>query len=337
MTLLFCDSFDHYASGALMAKGYVNLGANGSIGPYGRHGTNGIAFGSNYGMICPVAGAPASVVVGIACKATNTTTSRMLALVDGATSQVDIYYGVFGDIYVTRNGTELARTAPGLIVEGAYNYVEIKATIDPVAGAVVVRLNGITVINLAGVNTRATATSQVTGLYLGGSNFGNRTYWYDDLYICNTAGARNNDFLGDVRVQAILPDGAGNYAQWDGLVGAATHWQAQNQNPPDDDATYVSDSLAIPGHLDSYTLGNVIPTSGIVPAVQVSAWTRKDDAGVRTIATMVRSGAADAVGANVNLANTYGFVTQVYELDPAAAAWTIAKVNALEAGVKAVA
>lgn len=331
MTLLFCDSFDDRT--VMHAKRWQ--AGSGTIGAYGRNGTAGMQAGGG-GNWLPVPSAPATIVVGTALQLKNANPVMVLWLRDGATTQVSLQVDSFGRLIVYRNGVELARTAVGLVMVGAYNYLELKATIDPAVGVVVVRLNGNVVMNLAGQNTRATANSWVDNVLVGADG-GNCVMWLDDLYVCDSLGAVNNNFLGDVRVQAILPNGAGAYTQWDGLVGAATHWQAQASNPPDDDASYVSDSLAIPGHLDSYALGNVTPTSGTVPAVQVSAYTRKDDAGIRTLATMVRSGAVDAVGANVNLGNAYIDLTQVYELDPGGAAWTIATVNALEAGVKAVA
>lgn len=342
MTLLFADSFDHYTT-MPNVKGWtqtVQAPGPGAIGAFGRNGTNGYRVVPSQGVWQVVPGSPASLVMGCAMRTSGLPGDwTVLAFWDSGTIQVDVRVSVLGALKITRNGTVLATSAVGLIVPNQYNYLEMKATIDPAAGSVTVKLNGNVAVSVAGVNTRATGVSQITHASLVGTatGSGGQNVDIDDVYICNTAGVRNNDFLGDVRVQAVLPTGVGNYTQWDGVTGAATHWQAQNQNPPDDDATYASDSLAVAGHLDSYAMGDVTPTSGTVAAVQVSAWARKDDAGVRTLATMVRSAAVDAVGASVNIVNTYAYLTQVYETDPGGAAWTIASVNGAEAGVKAVA
>ena len=345
MTLLFADSFDHYTA-MPNVKGWVPsvLGPSGNatIGAFGRNGTNGLRCGDfRSGNSQPLPTQPTTLTVGAAVKVGQLPGASviLMALSDAGTPQVELRVDLSGRLIVTNNGTVRGQSAIATIVAGQYAYIELQAKIDNAAGTAVVKLNGNTLLNLAGIKTQTSANAWATHLTLCGVNLGivNGPIDFDDLYVTDTNGVRNQGFLGDVRIQAVLPTGAGNYTQWDGLTGAATHWQAQNQNPPDDDATYVSDSLAVPGHLDSYAMGDVTPTSGTVAAVQVSAWARKDDAGVRTLATMVRSAAVDAVGGNVNLGNTYNYVTQVYETDPGGAAWTIASVNGAEAGVKAVA
>ena len=340
MTLLFCDSFDHYTT-MPNVKGWVIYSNSPSIGAYGRNGTNGLhCTDKGYGAMQPLPSLPAAVIVGVAFRAAGLPGVPLLSLMDTGTVQMGLTLTTNGALQVTRGtGTVLGTTGIGIIAPNAYNYIEMQASISTSVGAVTVRLNGNVVLTLTNQNTQSSGAAQVTHVALCGTaaGFGGVAYDYDDLYICDTNGARNNTFLGDVRVQAVLPTGAGNYTQWDGLTGAATHWQAQSQNPPDDDTSYVSDTLGTPGHIDSYAMADLIPTSGTVPAVQVSAWARKDDGGGRTLSPMVRSAAVDGLGAAQSLVTTYGYITSVFEQNPSAGAWTIALVNAAEAGVKAVA
>ncbi|MGH2512941.1 MAG: hypothetical protein ACRDGQ_09660, partial [Candidatus Limnocylindrales bacterium] len=309
MTLLFVDSFDHYTT-VPGDKGWVtppNSSGNGSIGAFGRNGTNGFQCGnSRKGDIQVVPSAPATITVGVAVNVAGLADAQiLLSLWDGSTEQILLQAMALGSLQALRSSNAiLGTTPPGVLQPGHWTYIELQSKIDPAAGTVVVKVNGTTVLNLAGINTRQSATSEVNGVGLCGMNEGSDAgvVNFDDLYIADTLGAINNGFLGDVRIVALLPNGAGNYTEWDGLTGAATHWQAVSENPPNDDTSYVSDTLAIPGHRDTYTLADLpAAIAGTVPAVQAIAYARKDDAGVRTIATMVRSAAADATGADVNL------------------------------------
>jgi hypothetical protein len=344
MTLLFCDSFDHYTSVA--AKWPIATGTFQGIGAFGRNGSNGLRcgavsrpngqrrnLGANYGTL--IAG-HAAKPNGIADMG-----RAWLVLYDAGIPQVSLGMdGATGRIRVWRGDTgAVIGTGASSWPNGVFRYVEVKVVFHPTAGSVTVRVDGNADLTLAGINTAPSgnAYANQVGWREAGPSANGPSADIDDFYLCDTGGAVNNDFLGDVRVQAVLPAGAGTYTEWDGVTGSATHWQAQAQNPPDDDASYVSDSLAVAGHRDTYAMGDVTPTSGTVAGVQVSAWARKDDAGVRTLATMVRSGGADAAGATVSLQTGYAFVTQMFETDPGGAAWTIATVNGSEAGVKAVA
>lgn len=337
MTLMFVDSFDHYATAHLLQKW---TSGGGTIGAFGRNGTNGWeAINEATSLTLGLPTPPAVAIAGVYCNPLalgQTGDPALLAFWQAGVEQIGVRLnGTTGVLYVTRNGATIGTTTY-VAHKGVGFHLELKVLFALGAtGTVDVRVNGAAVLSLAAVVTAPSGAASADQVTLRGLRFGGARF--DDFYLANGLGAVNNDFLGDVRIQAILPDAPGFYTEWDGVTGAATHWQAVNQATPDDDASYVSDTLGVAGHRDTYGLGNVTPTTGTVPGVQVTARARKDDAGVRTIATMVRSAAVDAVGANVNLGDAYGFVSQIFELDPAAAAWTIAKINALEAGQKAVA
>ena len=85
-------------------------------------------------------------------------------------------------------------------------------------------------------------------------------------------------------------------------------------------------------------MANATPSAGVVKAVGIHLFARKDDGGVRTIAPVVREAGVNYVGGNQNLGASYVYVTQYYEKNPATAAdWTLTEVNADEFGVKEVA
>jgi len=82
---------------------------------------------------------------------------------------------------------------------------------------------------------------------------------------------------------------------------------------------------------------NLSTTGGSVFAVQTVLAARKDDAGVRQIAPVIRQSTTDYDGTTVTLSSTYDQYRQIYPQDPTATNWTIANVNADEFGVKTIA
>ncbi len=331
--LLQVDGFDHYTTPLQgNAKGWFYNGS--STGGAGRFG--GLCFNTGNGMMRSFPAALATAVVGVAFQTPTIVARQVLALVDGGIGSAQLSVGInnLGGLVVTGAGV-LATSNANLVKAGTWNYLELKATISNAAGAYAVRLNGGAVPGIpdaAGVNTRgSTANNQATGYTLGNG----AGILVDDCYAADTTGAANNTFLGDVRVSTIMPSGPGNYTQWATLVGAATHWQAVADSPPDGDTSYVADLT--PGHLDSYAFGNLPSVSGTVPGVVVDVYARKDDGNLRQVAAMARSAGVDKIGATQTITASYAFYTEVMETDPSGAAWTIGAVNGAEFGVEEVA
>jgi hypothetical protein len=84
---------------------------------------------------------------------------------------------------------------------------------------------------------------------------------------------------------------------------------------------------------------NLSMATGTVFAVQTNLIARKDDAGLRTIAPVIRTGGTDYAGTTTAaLGASYLDYTQLYDRqDPVAADWSVTTVNGMEVGVKEVA
>lgn len=338
--LLFCDSFDHYATADVGLKWTVPGPQGGlTIGAFGRNSTNGMHCQNDNGG--PRKALPASVatlVAGVAFRPQQFgANTRVISFIDGSTEQIELWFNALQKLEVRRGATLLA-TSTTVLSLATYYYLEFKATIHPSAGAYEVRINNIAeaALTASGVNTRSSANSTADSVAVCVGQFtAQGTGWdFDDFYVCDTSGAQNNDFLGDIRVQYIAPTGAGATTQFTPSTGA--NWQNVDDAAPDGDTTYNSD--ATPGDIDTYAMSNLVSTAGSVKAVQTLISARKDDAGVRTIAPVVRHGGVDYPGTNVNIGNTYTFYREVMELNPGTGvAWTVADVNAAEFGVKEVA
>ena len=72
-----------------------------------------------------------------------------------------------------------------------------------------------------------------------------------------------------------------------------------------------------------------------IKGLQQTALARKDDAGDRTLALVLKSGAEVAVASPVVLGSSYAFIEAIHETDPATGeAWTPAAVDTVQAGLE---
>src|SRR5262249_9532244 len=136
---------------------------------------------------------------------------------ENTTKHVDIVVQSDGRIKARRAGSVTLGTSTSFLSAGAFNYIEIKITISGTVGVVAIRVNGTLTgwLNLSSQNTQNGGAGTITNIILGGDLVTNALAApsrFDDVVILDTTGAVNNDFLGDCRVEAIFPNGAGNYA-----------------------------------------------------------------------------------------------------------------------------
>ena len=145
------------------------------------------------------------------------------------------------------------------VIPGAvWQYIEVYGVIDPAVGEVTVRVNETVVLAITSTNTSAGGSPGVDQI-----NFGNNNV-IDDFYICDNSGASLNNFLGNTRVPAQLPNGAGSSTEWTPTGSASFNWQLAS-NPYMDDSSYVS--CGTPGDIDLYTLSPVA-NAPLIMAVQ---------------------------------------------------------------------
>jgi len=340
MTLRFVDSFDHYATADFLLKwDSINNATQLSINSAaGRRSTNGLRItAAQLRYLVKNLTAAQTWIVGFALNITLpvSTTTGILSFLESGTTHVDIRVLSDGSLRATRNGTTLGTSAAGIIASGSFNYIEVKCTIDNSAGAVTIRVNGAAVLTLTSQDTQNGGTAVANQIRLGDPiNDTGAARDYDDLYICDTAGSVNNDFLGDVRVDAYLPSGNGNSSQLVGSDSNSTdNYLLVDETAPDSDTTYVQSSTAT--NKDTYVFPNMSHTPSAIHGVQINAIAKKDDAGTRSLATVVRSNGSDTDGTSQALSTSYLNYRQIHETDPdTAAAWIKAGFDAAEFGVK---
>ena len=155
-------------------------------------------------------------------------------------------------------------------------------------------------------DTRNAGTAEIAMVRFSNHHIssGNRhTLRLDDVYVCDTSGSRNNDFLGDVKVVTLRPNADTAQADFTPSAGSV-HYSLVAEAPDDDgDATYVESGTV--GHKDLYGYQDLTGTPAAIMAVQLATVARKDDAGSRSLRAVLKSGATTANGATRVLGTSY--------------------------------
>lgn len=348
MALRFCDGFDHYATADITKKwtSPIQSGAP-NIGAYGRFGTNGVNYTAwqDSGLRKTFTSGSQVWIAGAAWKMDSVgVVNWVWAFRDGTTYHLSLRFDSTQRFYIYNHATSAASSYSSLAyVPGAWYYIEMKVKIDNTNGGAWVKINGVDQIRIGcyaetpvGLDTLAGAGSATADTIIFGNINGSNCAWSgDDVYMCDDSGSKNNDFLGDIRVQTILPSADGGTNEW--TASAGSRYQCVDDPALDSVTDYISEDTA--GQKNTFAFGNVTPTSGTVKGVQILIGARKDDAGSRSIAPVYGNGtpASDVDGTSVSIGDAYIYYSEIKEQDPVASAdWTISSVNAAEFGVKLV-
>jgi len=209
-------------------------------------------------------------------------------------------------------------------------YIKIGESPD---GESTVKLDGATEITISGVDTRQTAVAGARTLMYGAGDLASSrdgmVGYLDDLAINDSAGAVNNSWIGRGGIYGVVPEGVGAYTDLH-AQGHANPWDCISEVPPDD-ADYVYDDTV--DQKSTYALTALTPTTGTIACINVIMRAKLDAVGTGNIARLIRSNGTDSQGADVGLDTSPKTIQENIETDPSGGgAWTISRINALEAG-----
>ena len=224
------------------------------------------------------------------------------------------------------NDTQIAVSSSIIWPTGnVWRYLEIKYTTS--TGACEVRVDGVSVLT----GTLPT-TSTVSSVSYPNQPNGQCQFLIDDIYVVDTTGSRNNDYLGDVRVNTLLPTADGTYQDMTPSTGTA-HYSLVNEVSPNT-TNYVSSAIA--GTKDSYQFADLGSGTGGVFGLRVTSYAHKDSTGTAGLRNIARVNGADYDGANIApLSVSWTATSEMWENNPATGAqWEASDINSAEFGVK---
>jgi hypothetical protein len=267
-----------------------------------------------------------------------TANMKLLELIDVAGGG-----GVHGSVYLKTDGKLEVRNGSGAVLGTSaltttfdtWYFVELKYKVDDSTGTVQLKVNQSDFINLTGQDTRngGNATADRVRWYMGFTNNSGRASYVDDLYVCDDTGADCNDFLGDLQVESLVPGSAGTNTGW--VPSSGSNWAAVDDNPPDDDSTYVqANSLTAK---DTYNLLNLSRLNSGIRGIMWNARARLTDSQTFNVKPVYRvQGGPDVDGSTIIVSNTaYREYYEVQSLSTGTGTfWTPTEINSLEVGAK---
>jgi len=280
-----------------------------------------------------------TIVVGFAWKTANLVNNRNILGIQGhGVNHVTLQMTSTGAIRITRSGsTEIGISAGGLVSTATWYYIEFKVKISNTVGTIEVRLDGDTIINETALDTLGSGVAEAQGISFNGNGTTNAT-WIDDVYVLDVSGgAPYNDFLGDSRVDAVMPDGDGFSSGFDTTFPASptNHFSKVDEIPPDDETTYNETNTANDIDLFDYAAMPTITGGATVWAVQLSIFLKKLDAGPASFRAVTRPTSTTFNGTTQFPPTDYVYAHELYVTNPQTAAeWTESEVDAAEFGVE---
>lgn len=342
MAVKFIDGFEAY--GATNGNNVTGLQAKwGNAQPdsnftiqAGRTGGKCVRCGLGKYFTSPNIGNQGTIIVGFGFYQDAFQTAQdILYFFDSATKQITVAIQTSGAMKVYRGsslGTLLGTTSGTNVSASTWVYVEIKIKFHGSTGTVDVHFDGTSVLSLTGQNTSQSGNAQASQVQFIGSNNGADHTQFDDLYICDTTGSVNTDFLGAQKIVLVQPSGDAGTNQFTTSSGS-THYNRVSDNPDDADSTYLEDSTS--GHQELFNYG-AIAGLATVTALQINTVARLTDTTPVSVKNSIKSGATSSDDTAQTVSGTdYQTKVRCVETDPnTGAAWTVPNVNAATFGFK---
>lgn len=340
--LLFIDGFDAYTNTAAAIAGNWNS-SNATPTFTATNARNGRC------LVCTISGGLQrlhktmasniqNAVVGCGVRVTTVDASggqSIFSFYDGSTQQCTLRINSNKTLSLCRgqNTAVTNGTSSLSLSTNQWYFIECKIQIaDSIAASsCVVKVNGVDWITVAtSQDMKAGSNAYFNEFRIGlDTNVTGDEVMFDDLYIIDTSGSVNNNFLGDCKVTTLLPSGAGNSTQWTPSTGS--NYQCVDESLFNSDTDYVSSGTAT--HLDLYAMGDI--SGGTILGIKINAVTRKDDAGSRTVAAAVRTNSNNYFSSALSVTDGYTFLSNIWESNPnTSSAWTSSEINAMEAGLR---
>lgn len=341
MAFIAFEKMSKYASGATgwtdiaSDNGYTTSGAGpdvlAGIGRFGDAAMN-VDVARILSIPWNTKTADTTVIVGMSFIINNNTTLSDVVLIAGATTSGGAVYHFsvkWSGGYLRVFNSAGTQVATGECQSGAYHTLEVKCLMTN-SGTITVRLNGVDICTAVASDFLNTTTTLGFIQFLGGLG----TVYLDWLYLLDSTGSELNDFLGDFRVEQVVPDADGVTALWTPSAGSNYQCIDDALGSYDDDSTYISSSTGSQDNLASHAAVSLTNLNS-VKFVNLSALTRDD--GSNDVALLMVNGVNTVVSSTFTTGTAYGWRNYARATAPDTTAWGSASViNASEFGVRCI-
>jgi len=234
--------------------------------------------------------------------------------------QFYVEIGTTGALIVYRGpsphaGTVIGQTTIPVISANSWNHIEYKYTINSTTGSVEIRVNGNAALTLTGVNNQSSAlasSAQINFINCAVNPIGVIKASIKNLAVWDTTGTRNNTFLGLKSMTDIDTDSDVSLT-WAPSTGT-TGYSILDNNPPLDDAAYISAATALS---NTFGLKDLPADTTSVSGIILINRSKKVDGGDGSVQMGIISGASTGLGSNHSITTAYTYWHDVMETDPA--------------------
>lgn len=241
--------------------------------------------------------------------------------------QIRIMLGTDGALEARRGTTVLDRSLP-VMGAGAYQHFEVYAKADGSNGAIEVRVDEVTKLNLTGINTLVTANVEFSQVAVGHTPIGGTAMIDFADFFCNDTtsdGSGCDTWVGDCKsgVRMVNAD----TAQADFALSTGSSGYALLDETPPDDADYIS--TASPTARSDFGFANGPGNESEILTVRPFDRTWKDDAGTCEIAPSLQSNGVDATVSSQPITTAPAYYDSNVPFNPdTGVPWTPAELNA---------
>lgn len=253
------------------------------------------------------------------------------------TYHVGIGFDSTGRVQFYRGATLVATGTTVALVANTWHRIEVEFLVADSGGSLVVRADGVEVYNFSGdtYTSGAVGANSIAWGRIGTS--GGPSLNIDDVMIWNSAGAAPNSWLGDFRIETLVPINNGSINNGSSNLGTSNVFAVDEGIgiSTNGDTDYVS--LDTTGYFDLYQMSDLVSDPTTIHAVSLTTIARSDGPALRKTQMVNRQGSTNYAAGTDQLwygSTSYSGATQSWMLNPATgAAWTAAEVNAAQMGL----
>lgn len=328
--------YTNYYLAAYASAGGLTIQTPGRISPGQRYVS--LSAGSGH-LTTPSLGQQNTWVVGVGLRMSNDADFE-LRFLDDDTEQCRleaVQNGSNFDLRLVRGSTTIF-TSSTSFQANIWHYFELKVTVRTgTNGSYELRRNETLVDSGSSVNLAESGSDGCDAVSLGHHSAG--SVFVDDLYVLDSTGTSNNDFLGDSLCVAILPDGDGATTNWTTSTGV-THYTLVDDSstlPPDNNDYVYSDTN---GQIDLFSFDDLPATGlGSIRAVKLSNLSRMAAVGSRTCRAKFRSSGGTVANGDDFVVDGESALDRpvIFDENPVTtSAWTASDINGGQFGVEVV-
>ncbi len=350
MTCKWIEGFEAHTGSSQAARKYASFsGSWGSSEPGRVFGYSGTIV--NTLAVTPSLGLDNTWVIGFGARLNSHTTlvnsgAQGFYLEKGTDEQLHIEMestSGTGFRWLLKRGATLVATS-SYFDFGVWHYFELKVTVRTgTNGSYELRLNGVLDISGSSVNLADEGTDGADIFAVRYTSNLNANLFYDDMYVLDSSGSKNNDFLGPSIVEAVemSATGASNDFTNDSGGASSANWDQVNDSRTVTDEVGAGGTISsdINTDLDLYGATDLSQITGTIHAVQLGIQAAMDAAGSRTLRFKYRDPDTTVVDGGNFVVDSQVFdeFTVVLDDNPhSAAAWDVNNIDDGQFGVEVV-